>query len=423
VSLTGVASAPLSFGQLWVLRTAELLTPEEQAQAHLCRVAPLPAGLSVADVTDVLTTLRARHEALRTTYDLSDPTAPRQVVHRDVDFALPVEQVAASSPDDAAEVADRVATDLENAAFDLTREQPWRAAIVVVDGRPTHLAIVLHHIAVDLAALDLLAADFEALLGQKTLPAPASQLELALTQHSEQWAPRRRDTEQYLRGTLTLAGQAPPRGIVESGGETRRVTLHSRTAVPAATAKAERLGISLPSLVAAAYGFSLHQLTGADHVLLHLMSANRLYPGTERLVASVCQLVPLSSVLGDGESFDAYAKRMHWETLRAYRRGSFDTDLEQRIRREVESTVGPIQPAFFFNYMEDNAVPASVDEDDGTVPAWRIEHGRGPNSGGPDFGLAVTRNPGLKLLVRTRWAGLDDAAVESFVVGLHDLLH
>ncbi|HEY0637111.1 MAG TPA: amino acid adenylation domain-containing protein [Pseudonocardiaceae bacterium] len=144
---------PLSFGQrrLWFLDqlrpgSAEYLTP---------LFARVPAGTDPERVREALTALVARHEALRTHYELADGE-PWQVVAE----PAPAELRVVDAPDDvAAVIGEELST-----GFDLATGPVWRALLVRPAGEDAVLVLNLHHIASDGWSNALLEREFHALL-------------------------------------------------------------------------------------------------------------------------------------------------------------------------------------------------------------------------------------------------------------------
>src|SRR2546423_6460576 len=93
---TDVATAPVSFGQLSVWRTQELTIPVDRWQeSNLTYVWPVPPATTVRTLHRELDRLAVRHESLRTSFELTGPAPPRQLVHPPAPVDLAVRRVAA----------------------------------------------------------------------------------------------------------------------------------------------------------------------------------------------------------------------------------------------------------------------------------------------------------------------------------------
>jgi hypothetical protein len=419
--MAAATTGPLTLGQLSQLRDTASLPPDARYQANVWRVGPLPPGVSVAAIRDAVIAIRARHAALRSTYHLD---TVEQVVRPagELDYELPVVPVPDGAVPDV--FAYRLVRLLTTHAFDLTVEEPWRIVVVTTDGVPSHLLSVLHHVAVDLWSERLVTSDYETLLsgGSFTEPA-ASPLELALAQHSPAGLAERAASADYLREVYTAAARTPARGLVASPKVLVNAVLDSRIAVTGAMARAAEIrsvapSFSVPSLILAAFCHAAHRIFGVADILVHTLSNNRLQPGSATLVSNMVQWARLVSQYTPGEPFEDFAARVHENSLRAYRFGCYDVDLDQAIRQEVESTVGPIGCEISLNYAQAEPDPLPAD-----VSHWRLRKVPAPYYGGPAFYLMVYYGTShLELTGRTRLEDVSHGDMEAFLRTIHELL-
>jgi hypothetical protein len=402
----------MSFGQLSLWRDVEKIPPESRHQINIRRVIELPPGVPEPALRDAFNLLRSRHESLRTRYSFADPRLPQQIVSADTPVDIP--SAVVPSGVDPAKFAEDLADSLTAQPIDVSQDESWRATIVIADGQPTHVVLVLHHIAVDLWAVDLLRDEFTAVLEGRPLPiADASPRTLAMAQHSSAWQSRRDAASAHLRHVYTTAASASTGPPDLMPATSARCNLRSRVALPSAEAHASSLGISLPSLVLASYCYAAHSLTGAPDLLVNAMTTNRLFPGTARLVSSMNQWSRLLS--HHLPSFEEFARATHWHSLRASRHGCYNVDTEATIRHEVETTIAPIHPEFSFNFVQTPS-PAPTSGPD-------IEFSKLPHVvGGPAFYLVATQSSTLDLAARTRWPHFTESTMERFLTTMHDLI-
>ncbi|HEX6498614.1 MAG TPA: condensation domain-containing protein [Micromonosporaceae bacterium] len=168
--MAAVKSANLCFGQRYVWLSHHHLPPQARHDAHIVLDHPLPEGIGLAGIRNVLNYLVRRHEALRTTYHLDADPWPEQRVHPPAPVA--VHQVTTESdgtPSPAEVVRNLTVTD-----FDLSTEWPIRACVVTTGGVPRRLVLVLNHIAFDDWSIDTLKREFEAVLTAVLARRPAS---------------------------------------------------------------------------------------------------------------------------------------------------------------------------------------------------------------------------------------------------------
>lgn len=419
--MTETATGPLTFGQLSQLRDTAGLPQAARHQANVWRAGQLPPGVTAAGVRRAVTAIRARHSGLRSSYHLDEST---QVVRPIGDGEQPVAVVASPGTAPAALFAERLARLLASREVDLTTEEPWRVVVVTENGEPSHLVTVVHHIAADLWSENLIASDFEHLLGGGVFTTPAdSPLDLALAQHSPRKQAERTATEDYLREVYTAAAAQTPAGDRTAAPMvTVNAVLDSRAAVAGAAEQAARLRLrspsfSVPSLVLAAFCYTAHRTLGAADILVHTLSNNRLQPGAATLVGNMVQWAHLVSQYTDGEPFDEFAARLHDNAVHAYRFGCYDVDVDDRIRHEVETTIGPIGCEISLNYAQ--AEPAALPAH---APDPRLRAVPAPYYGGPEFYLMAYYGSHVELTGRTRLEQFSHPEMEEFLLSLHELL-
>jgi hypothetical protein len=346
--------APLTFGQLSLWRSIQGLSPEV---CNLPQLWTLPTGTSLASVERALETLEDRHESLRTRYEADGVQSLTQAVWESAAVSL---DVVEAGGDGSGEGAAAVAEKLAAAPFDLAVDRPWRACAVTCGGVASRLAICFHHIAVDAWAINQLNEEFLALLDGRLLPGTApSPRELAEDQWSAARQGRRKSARRYWQ-QIFEAAPAMERDDAAEVAPTRWAKVSSAAAADAAGQIASRLEVSVPSVVLTAFCLALGQHTGREKVLAAVYANNRSDPRWEKLVAAQNQIIPLLFAPDPGEEFDAAVRRLHWETLRSYRHGSYNVDDVVELGREYGYT-GSVNGCFdgsvsgffryFFNYL------------------------------------------------------------------------
>jgi hypothetical protein len=374
----------------------------------------------VAAVQRALEALEERHESLRTRYEADGEYGLTQAVWPPAAVCLDVTEAGGEPAQEAGAAAERLAA----GPFDLAVDRPWRACVITSGGAPARLVICLHHIAVDAWAINQLNAEFLALLAGRRLPdaAPTSR-DLA----AEQWSPARRSRRKAARSYWQQVFEAAPameRDAVPGPLSTRWARLSSETAAEAAGQAAARLQVSVPSVVLAAFCRALHQHTGRLRLLIAVYTNNRSDPRWETLVAAQNQIVPLLITLDPGEDFDALVLRVHWETLQAYRHGSYNVDDVLELGREHGYT-GSVNGSFegsvsgffryFFNYLGQY-------QQEQAAPAAGLETGtEGRNIGAPLY-LQVQDGRTLTCTLRENSAGTGFDDVTGILLLLEDII-
>ncbi|MGV9358466.1 amino acid adenylation domain-containing protein [Streptomyces misionensis] len=132
---------PLSYAQrgLWFLNRMD----PADGTYNIPLVLRLSGPLDIPALETALARVAERHEILRTVFPEADGV-PRQVV-RDPGAARPALDVV----DAAGRDADALIAEAAGRGFDLTRQTPLRARLLVLDPRTHVLVVVVHHIASD----------------------------------------------------------------------------------------------------------------------------------------------------------------------------------------------------------------------------------------------------------------------------------
>ncbi|MFE2164046.1 non-ribosomal peptide synthase/polyketide synthase [Streptomyces sp. NPDC059447] len=146
---------PLSFGQqrMWFLNQLE----EQGAGAgyNVPLTLRLSGALDVAALEAALADVADRHESLRTVYAETEGVPRQDILHGPAGHpSLRIREVA----------AENLAAVLEASTargFDLARDLPWRAELLVLSATESVLVLVAHHIAVDGWSMGALSRDLQ----------------------------------------------------------------------------------------------------------------------------------------------------------------------------------------------------------------------------------------------------------------------
>jgi hypothetical protein len=402
---------PMTLGQLSVWRDIEVMPPDRWWEGNLFFRWAVPAGTPGERVWPAIGALGMRHESLRTTFDVSDPDDPRQRISAGSAEAVVAAVRRPSGPDvDRA----RIETDEVRRAFQLTEELPWRVWLAGPADAPTEVYLVIHHMAADGAALNVLEREFAALLAD---------VPLAEAPQPSALARRQRDgsdgqllaAEAYWRKTLAAA----PRNPAPPGpGPVLRATLLTGIPEPLLRAAAQRIGVTPPTVVLAAYGVVLDRTTTSAPLLLYPMSSNRFDPAVAGLVTSMNQWVPLLFDPAPDKPFAAIVRRLHFRSLGALKHGIYDPDVIARVRAEAGRDGGPVDPGYHFTYL---LPPMTVRPPAGVTEPWLEWHV--PIRGtGPGFYLMVNAHEEVNLTLRVIRAGYSREALEAVLGGVRELL-
>lgn len=298
-------------------------------------VVELPADTTIDTIQRIVRYVMERHQSLRTTIHTDDDGRPRQVVAESGSAPLDIIDVHDTRAH-AGRFARTVLDRYERAPFDHSREFPVRIAVVCSWGRPTHVVTAYSHVALDAHGLDALLADLTTGIGGVD-PAPPglSPLEQAAQQRTsaarQQNAAALAYTERILTRTPTHRFRANPAGRLSP--RWRQLAYGSPALLSAASAVAQRDGVTTTSVVLAAYARVVSELTGADSTLIRLMVSNRFRRGLAASVSSIAQSCLILVDVAD-KTFDELVAAVSRAVMVAGKYGYFDPD---RMRELVDS--------------------------------------------------------------------------------------
>ncbi|QMU71382.1 hypothetical protein GXP74_27275 [Streptacidiphilus sp. P02-A3a] len=374
----------------------------------------LPPGTTAESVERALETLERRHESLRTRYQETAEHGLVQLVWAAAPASLGVVEAE----------AERVAEELAATPFDLAADRPWRARLVTSSGEPSRLVVCFHHIAVDAWAINQLQQEFQDLLAGRPVSAdPPNCRELAAEQWSEARQSRRRSARKHWQQVFEAAPDME-RDPAPEAVTSRWARCGSEAAATAAHRTAERLKVSVPSVLLSAFCVALSRQTGRRRLLVAVYTNNRSDPRWENLVAAQNQIIPLLVTVDPDEEFDTFVGRVHWETLRSYKHGSHNVDDVLEIGRKFGYT-GTVNGSFdgsvsgffryFFNYLgeyQKDQAPTRQDMETGTA---------GRNIGAPLY-LQVQDGEALTCTLRENSSTTGFDGVTELLLDLQDVI-
>ncbi|MDR0807583.1 MAG: condensation domain-containing protein, partial [Gemmobacter sp.] len=295
---------PLSYSQsrLWVIDRMENAAGLYNVPFSLRLTGPLdPVALERA-----LRQLLSRHAVLRTVFD-EDSAGVTQRIRTEYTFTMTRMDLSAA-PDAARELAALTAAEALR-PFDLTRDLMLRAVLVRLAQEEHHLLLTLHHIVTDGWSNAVLLEELVALYHGIALPAPALQFTDYARWQRRMLATRGPALADWWRKALEGAPDLHdlptdhPRPPVLSGAGGQ---LADR--VPPALASALRdlaraQGVSLFTLLLAAWAAFLHRLTGTEDLMIGTPVAGRERDELKQLVGFLVNTLPLRLRPAPGQTF------------------------------------------------------------------------------------------------------------------------
>ncbi|HWX10684.1 MAG TPA: amino acid adenylation domain-containing protein [Trinickia sp.] len=292
---------PLSFVQerLWLVQT------RDGGRAYNMQVTLRFVGaLSLAALQRAMDALVARHEPLRTRFDvIAGQDLPSQVIDAPRPAAFHVREI------DRVRLADEI-TAHTSTVFDLQRGPLFKVVLLRLAPSEHVLSIVMHHIISDGWSLGVLVHDLQALYGALLRADSHSGLPPLTIQYADYaYRQRQRDLRQSLAyWSSQLSGFSAPIDLAVPGtpaGSTHGPALTcSRLLPPTLAADLAKLGgmrnTTLFTIVAAALAVVCHRQTGREDICIGTTAAGRDAPELENLIGFFINILPLRFKLNRG---------------------------------------------------------------------------------------------------------------------------
>ncbi|PZT52935.1 non-ribosomal peptide synthetase, partial [Paenibacillus silvae] len=276
----------------------------------------LEGALSVTRVEAALAALVARHDMLRTGFEIVDGE-PVQHIHPFVAFK--VEKLQASE--------DQVAALLEGfiQPFDLTRPPLLRAMLIELEQEKFLLVLDMHHIGSDGLSMDILLREFVQLYNGESLPELRIQYkDYAVWQQSEEQRQSIQQQEQYWRGVfsseppvLELPLDFPRPFIQQFDGQTLTFALDAEKS-EALKRLAGDSGATLYMLLLAAYSVLLHKYAGQEDIVVGTPIAARSHADLQPIIGMFVNTLALRLEPAAERTFLHYLQEVKETTLGAY---------------------------------------------------------------------------------------------------------
>jgi len=301
---------PLSHGQkaIWFVQQLAPGSPAYNAVV----AARVRSEVDFPMLRQAFLTLAERHPVLRTTYPVHEGM-PVQAVHEQLEFHIRQWNAASWSDGE----LERMAEQLARRPFNLENAPVWRLDLFTRSEREHVLVLTLHHIAVDLATMNVLLEELHTLYpaareGTRVeLPAlPLTFGDYVRWQEELLAGPEGERLWQYWK--QELAGELPvlnlpldhPRPAVQSfQGASYPFTLAPRL-VQRVRGAAKAEGSTFLTMLTAAFQALLHRYTGQPEVIVGTpVPGRRGREGLEGLVGTFINMLPLRSRLSGDASF------------------------------------------------------------------------------------------------------------------------
>jgi condensation domain-containing protein len=314
----------------WGQRAIWLILRWEGAEAYrrnLTDIWEIPEGVAMPDVLAAFRNLLFCYETLRTTYADIPNGDPVQTVAGSGTMSVRMYEAPAE------EIVEHVRTveaELRTRYFDLATDIPIELGIVVVDGRPVCVVVVLSHLAVDGWSTVLMKNTFQGLLvdgenGPDFVRAQQAEQPIDCAEH-EHSAVGRRSEERSLQfwkrsfedmPTVMFQGQPETQVHPEIG------VLHSHPLADAVASIVDRDGVSSSAVILGAAAIVLSSVLAEHDVAIRVLFATRFRPSTTYSVGAL-NLNGLFRITVAGGPGPDYFRRASTALIRAGRYSQCD---------------------------------------------------------------------------------------------------
>ncbi|MET0647782.1 MAG: amino acid adenylation domain-containing protein [Pyrinomonadaceae bacterium] len=350
--------APLSFAQerLWVMSQ---MGGEDWAY-NLPVAVRVEGELHPAAFEAALSEIIARHESLRTTFDVVD-TEPVQLISEPWPLRLPSVDLRGLAPERKESEVRRLALEESRRPFDLRTGPMLRACLLRLDERTSVVLFTMHHIVSDAWSIGVLMSELTALYNayKAGRPSPLEELPVqyadfaqwqrgwlrgeALEKQLSYW-------KQQLAGApaeLRLPLDRPRSRLPHSGGRS-----HGFQLTPESSAALEELcrkeSVTPFMAMLAAFKLLLHQITGDTDIVVGTDVANRNVSETEGLIGFFINLLVLRTRLAPDLTYREMLARVRETALGAYAHQDLPFSLlTKEIKQEREMGKNPLFDVLF----------------------------------------------------------------------------
>ncbi|WUT00911.1 condensation domain-containing protein [Streptomyces sp. NBC_00708] len=356
VPFTGdrAGTAPLTWGQraIW---NAILRTAPNDIYFNIGRLLPLGERGRVTDLSQLaiaLAALMERHEALRTRlYGIEDGDPGQSLADSG---ALPVTVVEEADPQQAEATARALLDELSATRFDYAGEWPLRVGVVRHEGRVTHAALVLCHLAADGHAAEQVVRDLRLLVrrGSAGRAPRTTPLDLARDQHGPAGVRR---SERALAHWEGFYRTMPPTMFPRETAAPRTPRFWSGRLVSEALMKAaDALAVAHRISGSTVLMTGLAALVAAEggHTTAAMMPivANRASEDRRDLVAMLSQDAPFLLDTTGAERFTDLLPVAWRAAMAGYRAASYDPVAWEALRERIGGERGtPVHPYCCYN--------------------------------------------------------------------------
>ena len=315
----------------------------------------IEGALDVQRVEEVFKAIINRHETLRTSFEVIDGQ-PVQRVHEQVDFSM--EMLYIDELEDSEQNIKRKIDELARKfirPFDLSKAPLIRVGLIRVSDMKHVLMVDMHHIISDGTSMGIMVKEFDSLFR-------GVQLQELSVQYKDyaQWK-----QDSLMKGSLK---EAEEYWLSKFSGEIHVLSMpldFQRNAVRSFEGDRIRFGIdkhlkhrlkklaasrgvSLYTLLLAAYNVLLSKYSGQDDIIVGSPVAGRNHPDLENLIGMFVNTVPLRSFPTADKTFSYFAEEVGKEALKAFENQDYQLDwLLEKLNIKRDMSRNPLFDTMF----------------------------------------------------------------------------
>jgi amino acid adenylation domain-containing protein len=322
------ATIPLSFAQqrLWFLAQMET----DSSTYNMTEVARLNGKLEIEALRSALEKIVERHEILRTSFT-SMGGQPLQVISSEAEIDFTVSDITHFSPELREQEALKIASEMENEPFDLTRCPLLRLKVIKSAETEHFLVIVFHHIISDGWSVGVFLNELSALYESQISDSAATLPEL-LVQYSDYalWQQKWLETAEYKRqlefwkehlsGAPALLEMPTdfPRPTVQRYQGAQCSALLPKNLTERIRDLSRQEGATLFMTLLSAWQLLLRRYSGQDQIVVGTPIAGRTKTETENLIGFFVNTLALRGDLAGNPTFRELLQRNKEQALAAY---------------------------------------------------------------------------------------------------------
>ncbi|MFC4859244.1 condensation domain-containing protein [Actinophytocola glycyrrhizae] len=414
-----IRSGPLTFGQQGYFLYHEIDEKTHRRRWNLHWEWPVPPGVELSTLENVIRVLIARHEALRTTYSYDENGTPTQYVQ-------PPEALPTVLSLDRAGGA---LTQHARAEFDLASVPPVRFVIVAEGNAVRKVVCTAHHVALDGWSISVLSSEYESLVAaasEAAAPALSPVRRQPLDIVVEQLEPKavRRSTRalDYWQEIVSSTQCALPAS--DSSWRTHfRVSLTTGSALRATQLLAERWNLPASAVVLAAFGMQVRRYTTLSRFVVLSPCANRFSPADESLVTCLHQVAAIRLDTSKSPTLPEFAAQAARAAMVAGLHASYDCfEWYRLLASHGYLDKFRIDSWLAYNYLS-HKIPRTAAYDE-SIREWHYHELR-TSDPKPYLGLyllVTSGRGGLQLTLSSNSAILNPADAEPFLTAIENLL-